>query len=185
MKRRYLTLLFILCILSACNWNIVFVGDDEEYTTVTAAEEIRLKAYYAAEYYLEDGMEYELGGDDEIYIPSYDTRGIDCSGLVINCYEFAVEDTDYELPFADATANDMYQNYTEDVTEPEEGDLIFWVYDSGTAYHVALYEKTETGKYYFIESNEFDDVDGLNYRSLSVNSIYNIEIKRLILIDNS
>lgn len=199
MKTLYFVIVIIL--VSACTIDFKFLDHDEFYgldnsttgdnkvdsgVAVTALDKIRLKAYYAAEYYLDSEMEYELGGDDEIYIPPY-TRGIDCSGLIIDCYIFAVEDTDYSMPFKDKTADNIYHHYSSDVIIPQKGDLIFWTDESDHAYHIALYEKTESNKYYFIESNYLpkDGINGVAYRSLSVNTTFNITIKRFILIDNS
>ncbi len=146
---------------------------------------IRSKAFYAAEYYLEQGMDYQLGGDDEIYIPPY--RGIDCSGLVINSYKYAVSDTFYSLPFSDATANKIMTNYSNPVENPEKGDLIFWLNDNGEAFHVALFEKTEGSRYYFIESNILPEynINGVARRSLSEYTKFKLVFSRVKLVNNN
>ncbi len=52
------------------------------YETVEAPADIRLSALEEARYYI--GMEYEYGGQD------FYEKGIDCSGLVVNCYATAI-----------------------------------------------------------------------------------------------
>lgn len=189
MKIKYTFLVMIVVLLSACN--IVFVSDDDidiaEIEQVTVLDEIRLKAYYAAEFYLAGGMKYELGGDDEIYVPPYSTRGIDCSGLAINVYKFAVEGSNYSMPFTDATADTIYHNYSIDIDTPQKGDLIFWTDDSDHAYHIAVFEKIESSRYYFIESNILTEytVDGVGKRSMSVDTTYDISVKRFVVMGNS
>lgn len=194
----------MIILVTGCN--IRFVGHDEFYgvnsedetTLITnsdkkvedgsfvgATEYLRLKAYYAAEFYVEDKMDYEWGGDDEIIIPEY-TRGIDCSGFIINVYEFAVEDTYYNMPFVDATANNIYVNYSEAVETPQKGDLIFW-YDQTQKliYHIALFEREFNGRYYFIDSTstESGSINGVTYRSASISSVY--DVRRFTLTDNN
>ncbi len=188
MKKYFIVLLTIL-ILTGCTFS--FVNDEEFYgtnidSTSLVNDIIREKAYFAAETYLASDMEYKEGGDDVIYVPPYTTRGIDCSGLIINVYKYAVEGSNYSLPFTDKTADEMYKYYSDDIDSPQKGDLIIWTYNNDHAYHIALFEKTEDGYYYFIESNiptEYT-VDGVGYRRMSVNTPLNISLKRLKLKDN-
>ena len=106
-----------------------------------APEQIRLRAWEEAEKYL--GMEYEWGGQD-FY------KGIDCSGLVVNCYLRAIEGTPYFLRFHDATVKTLHQWYTEPVDEPDRGDLIFMGDDGIT--HVAVFGEFTGGDVRFIDA---------------------------------
>jgi cell wall-associated NlpC family hydrolase len=80
-----------------------------------APEEVRESAYDSAEKYI--GMDYDYGGQDH-----YSSRGIDCSGLVVNCYAEAVSSTVYRLPYGDAAVADFRDRYTSEVQQPERGD---------------------------------------------------------------
>ncbi len=126
-------LILILSILAAC------VG----YETVEAPADIRLAALDEAEHYI--GMEYEYGGHD------FYAKGIDCSGLVVNCYLSAVEDTDYYMPFADAAVINLLNTYTVNISTPEQGDLIFMGEDEIT--HVAIFSHRIGDELYFIDAS--------------------------------
>lgn len=179
--------MILITLLTITGCSITFISDDEK-DTLPANDIIREKAYFAAEYYLNSGMEYELGGSDQIYVPPYtDTRGIDCSGLIINVYTYAVEGSNYSLPFTDQTADGIYHNYSVDIDTPQKGDLIIWTDNNDHAYHIALFKKTENGYYNFIESNVLPEygINGVAHRRMLVNTSYIISIKRLKLVDNN
>ncbi|QEN03930.1 CHAP domain-containing protein [Thiospirochaeta perfilievii] len=201
MKRLLLIPITILLVIS-CKW----VSYDEFYgivheTTVDdnyiiSPELVRLKAYFAAEYYLESELNYQLGGNETVYVPPYRSliKGIDCSGLIINVFKYAVENTDYVLPFGynngilnDKTADELYKYFTVNVSNPGKGDLIFWKDKNDNAFHVAILEKIESGYYHFIEANELPsyDIDGVGYRTLPLKTSFSISVKRLILVNNN
>ena len=58
---------------------------------------IRSKALEYAKWYCKEDTKYVYGGQD----PIPRVLRVDCSGMVINCYINAVENTKYELPFKD------------------------------------------------------------------------------------
>lgn len=183
MKKFWLLLTGIL-LLYGCEF-IVFVS----HTEVPAPDFIRDRAFYAAEAYVDEYIEYDLGGDETIYVPPYDSRALDCSGLVINVYNYAVTDTIYNLPFDDKTADEIDKEYSYSIDEPETGDLMVWT-DNGEAFHIAIYWKTEDGYYYFLESNDpvelkLEGLDGTRSRRLSVNTNFNIHFRRMMLIEIS
>lgn len=118
------------------------------YETVEAPAEIRLRALEEAVHYI--GMEYEYGGQD-----SYE-KGIDCSGLVVNCYAGAVRDTGYRLPFSDAATKDFLEYYTISISDPSPGDLIFMGDDEIT--HVALFSCRIGSDIFFVDASSVSGV---------------------------
>lgn len=122
---------------------LVACEEPDSYTTVEAPVEIRKKAYALAEFYI--GMEYDWGGQTH-----WSEKGVDCSGLVVNCYEEAVAGTPYVLPYSDAAVVNFPESYTVSVDTPERGDLVFMGKDSIT--HIAIVDKIEGGQLYFIDA---------------------------------
>lgn len=186
MKTLHNIICLYLLLLSGCQY-FVFVS----HTEVSATDEIREKAFFAAEYYADANIEYELGGTDTTYVPTYGSRGLDCSGLVNNVYNYAIQGTNYSLGYVDATADQIYKNYSETLNYPQKGDLMIWTDDSDHAFHIAIFEKIENGYYHFIESNDPDllesktGTDGTFRRTLSVTNSYDftISLRRMKLIE--
>ncbi|MBA7625608.1 hypothetical protein ES703_33040 [subsurface metagenome] len=116
---------------------------EESILLIETPGEIRKKAWEEAEQYI--GMEYEWGGQD-----FYDRKGIDCSGLIVNCYRAAVTGTGYEVTFEDASVSDLLFSYTKQVDTPEIGDVIFMGEEDIT--HIAIFEKIEDNQVYFIDA---------------------------------
>lgn len=116
----------------------LFEADDE-----TAAQAL----YYAQEY-ASLVTEYAWGGQalldaNSIYI--------DCSGLVLNCYRYALANTDYGLPFADAAVIDFYDLWTEPCDQPRPGDIIF-MGETLPPSHMSIFKEQTDGRIYFIDS---------------------------------
>lgn len=148
---RNLSLFFpILLLFSSC----------VQREVVESPPHIRESAYEIAEKYI--GMEYEWGGQDH-----WTTKGIDCSGLVVNVYKEAVESTPYDLQFFDAAVVNLYNQYSARIFQPEKGDLIF-MGDDGIS-HVALFEKNENDTVYFIDAYSSGDGEVM-YRNYPADS---------------
>jgi len=120
---------------------VILVGCRLELVVVPAPTEVRIAAWQEDQRYI--GMDYEWGGQDT-------PKGIDCSGLVVNCYAAAVSGIGYQLLFGDTTVSGLLEQYTVPVEVPEMGDLIFM--GDGTINHVALYEMAENGKIWFVDA---------------------------------
>ena len=60
--------------------------------------------------YEQSDTEYHLGGQAPVRAIQ-----IDCSGLIIICYKYALVDTKYQLLVSDMTANYMYTNASTDL----------------------------------------------------------------------
>jgi cell wall-associated NlpC family hydrolase len=111
-------------------------------------------------------MEYEWGGQDH-----YSSKGIDCSGLVVNCYREALYSTQYVLPYSDATAADLRSRYSLSVEQPQRGDLVFMgAPDSASVTHIAIMDRIESQRVYFIDASTSGDYDGVEYRSYSLDN---------------
>lgn len=170
--------LVILSFIVSCNISIRFVDEDEFYgEKVLAPESIRLKAYKSALYYCENNIPYEWGGN--YYIEPSRSIGVDCSGLIINNYIYAIKGSQYKLSFNDVTASQIYNNYSSSIDTPVRGDLIFWRDGDGNIYHIALLDRREGDYYYFIDSTSTNDINGVSYRKAKVSSVY--KAKRLLL----
>lgn len=132
-----------------------------EEEPASTEDEIRLKALEYAKMYCEADTKYVSGGQDFIRVIK-----VDCSGMVINCYEYAVKKSIYKLPFSDATANNIYTQYSTHTNNPKPGDLIFLDYSSGAGIdHIGIFVKQEAGKIYFIDATEDYNVSQRSYSS--------------------
>lgn len=116
-------------------------------------EDLRERVWQEARSYI--NTPYLLGGENR--------KGIDCSGLVINCYRQALENTKYELLFGDVDALDMRWGYSIKTHNPQKGDLVFIGRSEVT--HIGIIEKIEDDKLYFIHaSSKNQKVEYVAYR---------------------
>ena len=160
------TVVVILILCSSCQ--ILYNPDQSEL----APKIVRVAALTYAKEYVSLGAVYEWGGQD----PLPRTIKVDCSGLVIRCYEYACSDHGYSLPFNDMNAIGI-KDYCDSVN-PEPGDLIF-MGDNNVISHVAIYEKTEDQRIYFIDSTTITGV--VSERSYSADSSKFISFGRIHL----
>jgi hypothetical protein len=117
-----------------------------------APADVRARALEFAQLYARSDTEYVWGAQDPLRVIR-----IDCSGLVVMCYKYALVDTAWDLPFDDATAADMHDHYSRETKDPLAGDLIF-MGEAGEAEisHIALFKEKKDGKIYFIDATEKD-----------------------------
>ena len=176
MKKIIIAAIFIFSfIFTSCSFIFFTKKDNRPYEI--CPEEIRQKAYeYAVEYKALD-TEYEWGGQD----PLPRTIKLDCSGLVVRCYQYALEDTEYELPFYDASSTAMYTDYSYKIDNPKQGDLIFLgELETEKVTHIGIFDRIENGKYYFIDCSNLPDINKVSERCYSYNpkeSLDNQKIK--------
>ncbi len=126
----------------------LFVGMSCSTVTYTpATDEIVAQVPAIAEKYL--GMEYEWGGQDWWW----NGGSVDCSGLVINVYKEACEDSGYTLPYEDSTVLEIYNSYSIHTDAPRIGDIIFMV-DPGasTLTHIAILVAKDSESIKFIDA---------------------------------
>lgn len=151
----FISLLFL--IFTSCQ----LVTKEPSYTVINAPKDIKTRAFHFAELYRDSDTEYELGGQS----PVRAAIKIDCSGLIIMCYKYALVDTKYQLIENDMTSAYMYKNAADITTTPEQGDLIF-MGEIGTneITHIAIFDREENGEIYFIDSTDNGTVSGVSER---------------------
>ena len=169
MKFRTLVITVFSIFLFSCHNG---TDDKTSGTESDAPDEISERAYSFAELYAQSETEYRWGGQDPLRAIQ-----IDCSGLIVMCYKYALVDTKYQLLLSDMSANYMYTNASSHIakTELKKGNLIFMgEAASNSVTHIALFEKIENGRIYFIDSTQKDtngdgvnDIDGVTYRDYS------------------
>ena len=178
MKIKTFLLAVLSIILISCNND---TDDKSSFTEIDAPDEIAERAYSFAELYEQSDTEYRWAGQDPL-------RAIqmDCSGLIIMCYKYALVDTKYQLLVSDMTANYMYTNASTHIKKEDlkKGNLLFMGptheddknANEDEISHIALFEKLENGKIYFIDStykdtdgDGFYDINGVTYRSYPEN----------------
>ena len=137
-------------------------SNDTKPTVVPDSDTIEYIQYKALEYakmYCDEDTVYVYGAQDPIR-----ALRVDCSGMVINCYKYAIKNTKYKLLFDDTTAANMYSKYSIHTTTPQPGDLIFMGDANSSAInHIGIFEKKVGSTIYFIDATEGKGVSQRNY----------------------
>ena len=127
---------------------------------------IRSKALEYAKWYCQEDTKYVYGGQD----PIPRVLRVDCSGMVINCYIYAVENTKYELPFKDengkidTTAAKLHSTYSYRTDTPHPGDMIFLgETNSSKISHIGIFVKKSGSTIYFIDATDGKGVSQRSY----------------------
>ena len=134
-------------------------------SVIDCPEEIAAQAFEYAKKYAAADTEYGYGAQDPLR-----TIRIDCSGLIIMCYTYALEGTGYALIQPDMASSYMYENAATFTTTPRHGDLIFMgnLGPNGTAptkvSHIAIFDRFEGDQVYFIDSTEQGSISGVSER---------------------
>ena len=166
MKRNAFIIPIIPILLFSCSQPQHSFGD---YEIVDAPDRICESAYQFAKLYEGAETEYAWGGQDPL-------RAIqmDCSGLVVMCYKYALVDTKYSLLASDMTAAYMHESAATPIEKKDlkRGNLIFMGEEnSGRTTHIAIFDRIENGAIYFIDSTQkdtnndvIDDINGVTTR---------------------
>lgn len=159
MKKMKITAVIPLITLSLFFTCCSLTGGTEAFEKIECPAEISSRAFYFAGLYRDSDTEYGWGGQDPLRAIT-----IDCSGLVVMCYKYAVDGTDYSLLFADASSSALYRTYSVKTETPRRGDLIFMgEKNSSSITHIAIFDRIENGNVFFIDSTLKDeDGDGVN-----------------------
>lgn len=145
-------------------------GDTTGERVTDCPDDIAQRAFRFAELYETSGAEYEFGGQS----PLRSVPMIDCSGLVVMCYKYALVDTQYFLLLDDMSAAYMYENASRliPLEQARKGDLIF-MGESGSSNisHIALFDEKKDGNISFIDSTEKEEegINGVSRRSYPEN----------------
>lgn len=132
----------------------------DEGVIVECPEDIASRAFSFAELYRDSDTEYKWGGQDPLR-----SIKLDCSGLVVMCYKYALVDTSYSLLFDDTTAYMMFAKFSFETESPRKGDLVFMGSENeDKVSHIALFsgteEDTDTNYVVFIDSTQKRDDEG-------------------------
>lgn len=169
MKKSLLFFGLVILIFSSCSFEFLtgirYVTSP--FTTIDCPTEIISRAFKFAELYEKEDTVYEWGGED----PLRNTIGIDCSGLVIMCYKYAMVDTEYKLLNEDMTAQNIhdYASTKKSVSSVQKGDLVFIGPEgSKEITHIGFFQKYEDNIVYILDSSS--DSNGVHYNKYSVDS---------------
>lgn len=147
MKKKILLFIFIIIIISC-------------QSPFFISTEIGSKVVSYAYKYVNANTKYVWGGRDPLH---KGIVNIDCSGLVVQCYRYAIADNiKYDLLFCDANVRDMFKYYSVFTDTLSEGDIIFMGEEDNndTPTHIGIYIKTIDNNIYFIDATQKKDEDG-------------------------
>jgi hypothetical protein len=152
---RFLSVFLICFHVLSCN----DLNQSSELTPCPA--DIAKRALDHAIEYSNAGTKYEFGGQDMLRAIK-----IDCSGLVVNCYYYAVTGTNYYLPFHDAAVINFYNQWSVATVNPRPGDLIFMGDDRSKPSHMGFFVRKKGGNIYFVDSTlkAEENIDGVSER---------------------
>lgn len=178
MKKYFIVLFLIITSLLFFSCDFIFVVDDiidilqneenSDYKTPVSdkipTSSIKERVVYYATLYRDSDTEYKYGGQDPLR-----SIKVDCSGLIIRCYQYALEGTEYELLRNDMSSSYIYESASNYVTEPEPGDLVFMGdANSSKINHIGIFTKKIGNTIYFIDSTEY--AHGVSERSYDINN---------------
>lgn len=127
-------------------------NSSDNFTVIDCPAEIAARAFRFSELYKDSDTVYELGGQS----PVRSAIAIDCSGLVVMCYKYAIVDTKYSLLASDLAVIDFYKKSSSIVPleKMRRGDLIFMGSEADPLdiSHIALFDCIENDNIYFIDS---------------------------------
>lgn len=147
MKKKMLLCVFII-IITSCQFSI------------SVSNEIGIKVVFYARKYANANTKYVWGGRDNLHTGVIE---IDCSGLVVQCYRYAISDNiKYDLLFKDANVKALFKHYVVFTDTPAEGDIIFMSEEDNNDIptHIGIYIKTINNNIYFIDATQKEDKDG-------------------------
>ena len=160
-------LLSLFLMFSSCTITLDFGDDNRPAPTkanngsvIDCPEEIAAQAFEYAKKYAAADTEYGYGKQDPLR-----SIKIDCSGLVIMCYTYALEGTGYALIEPDMASAYMYENAATLTDNPRHGDLIFMGdANSSKINHIAIFDRFEGDQVYFIDSTSQAKINGVSER---------------------
>ncbi len=134
--------------------------DDSYEMPYSTSSEISKRALYFAGKYVQANTKYAWGGQDSL---GKSIISMDCSGLIVRCYSYAVSEEDrYVLFFDDTTVLELYNSYTIKIENPVPGDLIFMGEpdNNDTPTHISIYVETIGDNIYFIDATQKEEESG-------------------------
>lgn len=129
--------------------NSPFPSDDSYVPSGGCPTELAKVVFEYAKKYAAADTQYKLGAQDPLRAIQ-----VDCSGLVIRCYGYALQNTDYSLVQLDMSSLYMYQYGSIPTDSPRRGDLVFMTYNNSKVSHVGIFDRFEGNQVYFIDAIE-------------------------------
>ena len=123
--------------------------DDSDLPSGGCPAQLAATAFEYAQKYVAADTQYKYGAQDPLRAIQ-----VDCSGLVIRCYRYALQNTNYSLVQNDMSSSYMYQHASIPTTTPRRGDLIFMTYNNSTVSHVAIFDRFEGNQVFFIDATD-------------------------------
>ena len=123
--------------------------DDSDLPSGGCPSQLAASAFEYAKKYAAADTQYKYGAQDPLRAIQ-----VDCSGLVIRCYRYTLQNTNYSLVQNDMSSSYMYQHASIPTTTPRRGDLVFMTYNNSTVSHVAIFDRFEGNQVYFIDATD-------------------------------
>ena len=123
--------------------------DDSDLPAGGCPAQLAASAFEYAKKYAAADTQYKLGAQDPLRAIQ-----VDCSGLVIRCYRYALQNTNYTLVQNDMSSSYMYQKASIPTKNPRRGDLVFMTYNNSTVSHVGIFDRFEGNQVYFIDATD-------------------------------
>ena len=137
--------------------------DDSDLPQGACPAQLAASAFEYAKKYAAADTQYKYGAQDPLRAIQ-----IDCSGLVIRCYDYALQNSGYSLIKSDMSSSYMYQNASIHTTNPRHGDLIFMGEENSSSItHIAIFDRFEGDQVYFIDATSQGKVNGVSERHYS------------------
>jgi len=180
-KNKIVSLFFIIVLL-ACSCATSNSG--VLYSVSECPSNIREKVVFYAEEYARKDTLFKLGSRDLL-----EKEGIlemDCSGLIVRVFQYALKDTKYSLLFDDTNVSSFYSYFTIPVATPTPGDLIFMGTNTVYPTHMSIFIKMDNENIYFIDSTYKEDegIDGVTLRYYKKDDPKFLQFARLLLRSN-
>lgn len=159
MKKSALVIsVLLLCSCATANTGVL-------YSVAECPVAIREKAVYFAQEYLKRNALFEWGGRD--FLEKDGILEVDCSGLIVRVFQYAVRESRYTLLFKDTNVSSLYEYFTIQVDKPSPGDLIFMSTNNIYPTHMSIFTGMDDENIFFIDSTlkEDDGIFGVTLRS--------------------
>jgi len=178
MKNRNVILILVAGLLTcSCATNNLGVL----YSVVECPKNIRERVVSFAQEYVQRDTLFELGGRD--FLEKEGAIELDCSGLIVMSYQYAVKNTKYSLLFEDTNVSSLYTYFTIPIDTPTPGDLIFMSDNTIFPTHMSIFVYTDNENIYFIDSTykESDGIDGVTLRCYAKDDPKFLSFARLLI----
>jgi hypothetical protein len=174
--------LFFIIVLVACS--CATSNNDVLYSVSECPSNIREKVVFYAKEYAKKNTLFELGARD--LLEKEGILEVDCSGLIVRVFQYAVKDTKYSLLFEDTNVSSFYSYFTIPVVSPTPGDLIFMGTNTKYPTHMSIFIKMDNENIYFIDSTYKEDegIDGVTLRYYKKDDPKFLQFARLLLRSN-